>query len=69
MKFGMYSPSGNTNGIIEAIFEILPTSRVMGQSVRQPGGPKMTKKIFSILSYFLNLEVELRFLPPEKRSF
>ena len=69
MKFGMHSPSGSTNGIIEAIFEISSTSRVMGPSVCQPGGSKMTKKFFSIFFDFFNLEVRLRFLPPEKSDY
>ena len=52
LKFGMGSHLVPNRGAIEAIFDMLPQSRDMGQGWGYPWGAKMAKKFFSIFFIF-----------------
>ena len=52
LKFGMDIHLRPNRGAIEAIFDKLTKSRVMGQGQGTPGGAKMSKNFFSIFFIF-----------------
>ena len=54
MKLGMVNLYGNTNNIIEAIFDFSPLSRDMGPLRGTPRGPRGPKIFFSIFRFFLH---------------
>ena len=55
LKFGMDTHLRSNRGAIEAIFDNLTQSRVMGQGWGTPGGAKMSKIFFFDFFHFFDL--------------